>query len=720
MGLFDHFPYTNFHELNLTWALEQLRKLESELENFVNLNTIKYANPIQWNITTQYEANTIVVDPNTGTAYISVQPVPAGVALANTDYWNVVFTLDLTTANKNITLRDDGSNVLSTFSSVIGDWLIWNGILYKVIQNINTNEAYVIGSNISRYTIELFIKDYISNITNAITALSNSINTTIGDLNNLTTSDKTSIVNAINEVVSNLNNLSNNIGDLNSLTTSDKSSLVSAINEVVTALSILTGNFNNIKYYVTPEEYGAVGDGVTDDTDAFRQAFLTNLPVICMPNKEYIVGEIDLSSLERLKLLDGNLSIIRGMTLHINCVAGSQTPIEPFAWRSYIRNVHFIANDNEDCIHIGGGLKIENCICDNYDTFCRFTDNYIDDVIFIQIGFRNYNRGDRDAFRVHHLGLGDLFQIKGVHCTGNTAYMAKHTFGFSFATGRADNCINTGFSFTSASDFTIANSFYGIGYTAEFKVSNPARSLITVDSCVFAGVRYIFDGCNYKNCWFKETAVSGGIASKGLSIDKFKTLENCNISVGNTANTLSTQNIIHSKYDDSNFNYSISSAHGIVSVGLSVLDSDNQVEGVPQTGTYEYHVVPSMFPDALVRYNSNILSGYQTVSANAGQSITMVYNDDFKKAYKHVYRVNPDSSIDYAVVPPTDPTLTGVQAGCLIDNGTLCGFKWNSISALPTLAASSVSMKNGIVSATDPNLPSGSLYLDVDATVKQV
>lgn len=33
MGLFSHFPYTNFHELNLDWLLENLRKLEQKVED---------------------------------------------------------------------------------------------------------------------------------------------------------------------------------------------------------------------------------------------------------------------------------------------------------------------------------------------------------------------------------------------------------------------------------------------------------------------------------------------------------------------------------------------------------------------------------------------------------------------------------------------------------------------------------------------------------------
>lgn len=36
MGLFEHFPYTNFHELNLVWLLDKMKDLIRECESFKN------------------------------------------------------------------------------------------------------------------------------------------------------------------------------------------------------------------------------------------------------------------------------------------------------------------------------------------------------------------------------------------------------------------------------------------------------------------------------------------------------------------------------------------------------------------------------------------------------------------------------------------------------------------------------------------------------------
>lgn len=37
MGLYEHWPYVNFHELNLNWMIEQMKEMESEIERVKNL-----------------------------------------------------------------------------------------------------------------------------------------------------------------------------------------------------------------------------------------------------------------------------------------------------------------------------------------------------------------------------------------------------------------------------------------------------------------------------------------------------------------------------------------------------------------------------------------------------------------------------------------------------------------------------------------------------------
>lgn len=178
----NKYPYTDFHELNADWLIKTLMEMINQVDNFVSINAIKYADPIQWDIVRQYEKNTVVIDPLTGTAYISVQPVPSGVALTRTEYWTVVFDLGsfVVRAAKNFTNRYEADTTLTaTFASLPGDWLVWGDELYKALVNITAGDSYVVGSNIARFTMEEII----------------------GHIDNLTTEDKSNLINAINELV---------------------------------------------------------------------------------------------------------------------------------------------------------------------------------------------------------------------------------------------------------------------------------------------------------------------------------------------------------------------------------------------------------------------------------------------------------------------------------------------------------------------------------------
>lgn len=245
MGLFDQFPYTNFHELNLDWILKALDNIQKTMDQFVALNSLKYADPIQWNITSQYAKNTIVIDPQTGTAYISVQPVPEGVLITDTDYWTIVFDLGIfiTKASKNFTDRVEPQTTLTaTFTSVPGDWLIWSDVLYKAIANIIPGDQYVVGSNIEHFTMADIYYQYLNTIDNIMLI--------IGDMNNLTTSDTTNLVNAINSVLSDLDTkFSTIIGDLADLNTSDITSIVNAINSLLLDINTIIGDLDNLTTY---------------------------------------------------------------------------------------------------------------------------------------------------------------------------------------------------------------------------------------------------------------------------------------------------------------------------------------------------------------------------------------------------------------------------------------------------------------------------------------
>ena len=85
MSYFE-FPHTRNYDGDLGYILKKVIELSENYDNFFRYNSIKFADPIEWNITTQYPPFMIVFDMDNGASYISKQPVPAGITLDNTDF----------------------------------------------------------------------------------------------------------------------------------------------------------------------------------------------------------------------------------------------------------------------------------------------------------------------------------------------------------------------------------------------------------------------------------------------------------------------------------------------------------------------------------------------------------------------------------------------------------------------------------------------------------
>lgn len=86
--MFNKYPYTDMHELNLDWILAKMKELDEKVDDFTALNAIKWEG--DWDPNKSYEAWSIVRN-NDGSAYISLKAVPAGVLLTSEEYWALAF-----------------------------------------------------------------------------------------------------------------------------------------------------------------------------------------------------------------------------------------------------------------------------------------------------------------------------------------------------------------------------------------------------------------------------------------------------------------------------------------------------------------------------------------------------------------------------------------------------------------------------------------------------
>ena len=241
MGLFENFPYANFHELNLDWILHKLKDLETEITNFVTINSVKYANPIIWDITSQYETNTVVID-SSGNAYLSVQPVPSGVSLDREEYWTKIgnFSALWDSVRSAITPYDEQHNTTASVNHKVGDWVWLKNDLLMITKNMNAGDKYVEGSNCKKTNVhDLFVT-----LDNTIT---NEVNTLSRELQDEITARESGD------------------SDLDAKIIAEATARAEADTQLKEELKAA----ENIVFF---EKHGAVGDGVTDDTGAIKAA----------------------------------------------------------------------------------------------------------------------------------------------------------------------------------------------------------------------------------------------------------------------------------------------------------------------------------------------------------------------------------------------------------------------------------------------------------------
>lgn len=102
---------------------------------------------------------------------------------------------------------------------------------------------------------------------------------------------------------------------------------------------------------VTPEMFGAVGDGVHDDTEAFEEALKIGLPLICGNKDYYFSRQIDL----------------RNVTSYFHICGSGNTKLLNF---SILKNVKTYNSNNG---HGDRNNLVENCIIGSWNTYYTHT-----------------------------------------------------------------------------------------------------------------------------------------------------------------------------------------------------------------------------------------------------------------------------------------------------------------------------------------------------------
>lgn len=183
--MWNNYPYINENDLNLDYILKKLKQLKESVETFIATETVTFADPILWNIASQYAKNTIVLS-NSGDAYLSKQTVPANIQLNNTDYWQEIFNFAdyVRTANSNLTFNIEQGTTRASSAYAVDDWLLWDDVLYKVTSVIAVDDILTVGGNIEHFTVEDFIKAWINTMQSMFNSFTYDTNLTIQQYKN--------------------------------------------------------------------------------------------------------------------------------------------------------------------------------------------------------------------------------------------------------------------------------------------------------------------------------------------------------------------------------------------------------------------------------------------------------------------------------------------------------------------------------------------------------
>lgn len=173
-GFWNKYPGTDLHEIDLQYVLMQLLQMRKDMQEVVDSQAITFADPINWDITSQYPANQVVLDSN-GDGFISRQPVPVGIPLSNSNYWTQIFSFnDIADRIRASIALNAGTSATTPQALAVNDLVWWQGDIYRVKVSMPAGTAFIEGTNVERYTVD-----------DKIDLIAGTINQFVTDLQNL-------------------------------------------------------------------------------------------------------------------------------------------------------------------------------------------------------------------------------------------------------------------------------------------------------------------------------------------------------------------------------------------------------------------------------------------------------------------------------------------------------------------------------------------------------
>lgn len=272
----------HMYQYDIGWLVQKILSFETDLNTAIDLKTIHYADPIQWDITTQYAPNTVVVDPKTGTAYMSKTAVPAGILLSNTDYWVVIFNYQrIYDKIMSGVAFNDKDNLNASKDLLVNDLVWFGGDLYRCTRAIPQGTTYLPGTNLTPTTIAdclatYYGRDRVAQVLNDTVNVSGDYTLNAGDIaetaNNVTIHSTQDMVLDADGNLTELVNGNRTIGVEGTSTEHYKGAANVQYDSTFVFSDSNNRRISMSHRSVNVKDYGAAGNGTTDDYQAFVDA----------------------------------------------------------------------------------------------------------------------------------------------------------------------------------------------------------------------------------------------------------------------------------------------------------------------------------------------------------------------------------------------------------------------------------------------------------------
>ena len=322
--------------------------------------------------------------------------------------------------------------------------------------------------------------------------------------------------------------LSDRINEINSQLNNTINEVNSQLETNAEKISVLDEEFENFSNYVTPEMFGAVGDGVVDDTEAFVLAFKSGKNIVCKKEKTYYFSSIiNVRSITRNITFNGNYATFINFRLEIALkdneydwrIAYSPNRIDFINCDFGVENDEREQSYNKPVVISGMTVTMSNIVLAGRLVLVAYPDRYVDAIHFNNVikmnnetfsDDYNYNAimritRDGELVKTTSNGAGDSWLFIGCNEFRSNNKNGEERYGLVSLYNNTTTfieCIQSNVTIKSHTTTIFTACHWEASY---INVEKGVNVLVKFDSCYFYGqaipkaeLNIIFENCMFR------------------------------------------------------------------------------------------------------------------------------------------------------------------------------------------------------------------------------